>query len=231
MTVKPIQDIVRRENDAQRRQLTRLWREAKINELNFVGITMKSALVTGTFAGAIGWQTVGTLSPYVLAIWYGGLFLVLFSISLAIEQGIALHRLTTSDDALDHISKLLGYKGGTPAAIAASKPPRDRILAWQMPVMLLNISISLFAFGLMAEIFQQYRATHLDVQVEDLAAVLVGKKANDTIGPIKDLAPLMRGSRGTSWLTQPIMAGASKVILVPVAVVSILVLALDLSWL
>lgn len=140
---------------------------------------MKSALVTGAFAGAIGWQTVGTLSPYVLAIWYGGLFLVLFSISLANEQGIALHRLTTSDDALDHISKLLGYKGGTPAAIAASKPPWDQILACQMPVMLLNISISLFAPGLMVEIFQQYRATHLDVQVKDLAAVVVGKKAND----------------------------------------------------
>lgn len=138
---------------------------------------MESALITGAFAAAIGWQTVGTLSPYVLGIWYSGLFLGLFSISLATEQGIALHRLSPSDKGLDHVSKLLGYKGGQPNANA--KPPWAPVLAWQMPVMLLNISISLFGLGLMVQIFQQYRITHLAVQVDDPASFFVAKKANN----------------------------------------------------
>ncbi|OAL32805.1 hypothetical protein AYO20_07762 [Fonsecaea nubica] len=172
MTLDPIQKLVTAAKDDERRQLTRYWRESKLAELNYVGLTsvqdpvgMKivehSALVTSAFASAIGWQTVN-LIPYVLGIWFGGLILVLTSIFIATAQSIAVYRLTTSDEGLDELARLLGYNTQDPGR---SRPRRIQVLAWQMPVMLLNLSITLFLIGLLCQIFNSYTMTRKDVKV------------------------------------------------------------------
>ncbi|KAF2118060.1 hypothetical protein BDV96DRAFT_685665 [Lophiotrema nucula] len=157
LTRSPLEKIVHEINPADRRNLARFWREAKLAELSFVGLT--SALVTGAYASANGWQTVGTIFPYVLGIWYGGLILVLCSISLAAHQSIALYRLTASDDGLDFVCMMLGYDG-----TELPTPSRIQEFAWQMPVMLLNISIQLFVLGMLVHVFHMYRATNENVE-------------------------------------------------------------------
>ncbi|KIW85890.1 hypothetical protein Z517_01283 [Fonsecaea pedrosoi CBS 271.37] len=159
MTLDPIQKLVTAAKDDDRRQLTRNWRESKLAELNYVGLT--SALVTSAFASAIGWQTVN-LIPYVLGIWFGGLILVLTSIFIATAQSIAVYRLTTSDEGLDELAGLLGNNPQDPGS---SQPRRFQVLAWQMPVMLLNLSITLFLIGLLCQIFNSYTMTRKDVKV------------------------------------------------------------------
>ncbi|MCJ1385210.1 hypothetical protein MMC17_008331 [Xylographa soralifera] len=155
--------FVKEPDEATRRTSAKEWREAKLAELNYVGIT--SALVTSAFASAIGWQTITILS-YVMGIWFAGLVLVLTSIYIASSQSITLHRLTKSNAGIDRLCVFFGHNlNATPGNTGNSRLRKSQVLVWQMPVMLLNLSITVFLLGLICQVLNSYTKTRNTVEV------------------------------------------------------------------
>lgn len=61
------------------------------------------------------------------------------------QQSIALHRLSAGEDGLAQVRRLLGYRTSN----GLWEPRRLQILVWQVPVMMLNLSITLLSTGLL----------------------------------------------------------------------------------
>lgn len=120
----------------------------------------QSALISALFAAAFSWYNI-TLQPYtVRAVWYSGLLLALAGISSAMQQSIALHRLSSNTNGLERVRNLLGYsKGGT------WKARHLQIFMWQSAVMLLNVAIFLFILGLFIAILSGARDGTEDYRV------------------------------------------------------------------
>ncbi|KFY18494.1 hypothetical protein V493_08562 [Pseudogymnoascus sp. VKM F-4281 (FW-2241)] len=149
MVYEPIEQLLNADVTL-RDDMTRRWVRAKLDELSFVGLT--SALISALFAAAFSWYNI-TLQPYtVRAVWYSGLLLSLAGISSAMQQSIALHRLSSNTNGLERVRNLLGYsEGGT------WKARHLQIFMWQSAVMLLNVAIFLFILGLFIAILSGAR--------------------------------------------------------------------------
>ncbi|KAI1473277.1 uncharacterized protein F4812DRAFT_45042 [Daldinia caldariorum] len=119
---------------------TRAWRDAKVQELGYVGIT--AAILASLFASAIAWPHVPEDAYDTKGCWYVGLILIVSSIASATQQAITLHRFNTLPNSLSVLRKLLR---------SPNDEKRASILAvyvWQLPVMFLRLGIFLFIIGM-----------------------------------------------------------------------------------
>jgi len=165
MTVEPIEQLVNAPVE-QQNERTKAWKEAKLAEHSFVGLAVRtprissttkfakltyiqSALVSGVCASAFSWFNI-TPQPYsVRSVWYSGLLFALISITVAVQQSVALHRLNSNQDGLAKLRSMLSYKHA-----GVLKARYSQVYIWQTPVMLLNVSIFLFLIGLVIVVFR-----------------------------------------------------------------------------
>ncbi|CAG9990525.1 unnamed protein product [Clonostachys byssicola] len=161
MTLEPIRQLIQETNPSAPGSATRAWREGKLAELTNVGIS--SALVAGVIAAAFSWstETVGSLYPEVKGIWFGALILVLTAINLATMQSTTLQRLGCTDSGIDRIYESLGFLN----VQQVREPKKFQVLIWQMPLMLLNLSTSLVAIGLLLQLWKSFILTSQSLEV------------------------------------------------------------------
>ncbi|KAF2092778.1 hypothetical protein NA57DRAFT_81927 [Rhizodiscina lignyota] len=178
MTFDPIVQILNAATPIQE-QKTRAWIDAKLGELSFVGLTvllrppppsvwlrfrsriLQSALVTAVFAGGFSWNNLTTTGFYmhtVRGVWYGGLAMALVAIALAMQQSVALQRLSSNDSGMEKLRLSFGYPSPS-----GWKPRFVHVFIWQIPVMLLNVSIFLFILGLLI-LMEDFKGMRADDQ-------------------------------------------------------------------
>lgn len=87
----------------------------------------------------------------------------LTSISLAMQQSLAMNRLCCYLDRWKRIRLMLGKPKD---AQGISKPRWTQLYVWQVPIMLLNIGLILFLAGLVAEIFSHFESPLSSVDVK-----------------------------------------------------------------
>ncbi|KAF3906066.1 hypothetical protein ABW21_db0207561 [Orbilia brochopaga] len=131
------------ENNPQELERALQWRRSKVAELAAVNVV--GALIAAVVSSAFTWPAT-TQAPWtVLAAFYGALILSLVAVSTGSQQSIALYRLGESKRALYKLQELLSFTTD-PAAMRA--PTRMQRYLWQIPVMLLNVSVLVFLVGL-----------------------------------------------------------------------------------
>ena len=177
---EPIDALLTAQDEAIRNRLTTVWRDCKINELTTVGYTVRifkvdnelqrnmltrlqSALVASVIASTFSWSQISSSPWTTRAVWYGSLILSMSSISVSTHQVITLHRIGSHPEALEKIRLILGKNvdGG------AMKPRSSQLYVWQIPVMLLTVSIALFIIGLVILVFQTAFALSSRVWTDD----------------------------------------------------------------
>ncbi|MDI1490464.1 MAG: hypothetical protein OHK93_001667 [Ramalina farinacea] len=163
-------------------RLTEKWTDAKLGELQYVGVTVgktaalkrkDNGLVTSTVAAAFSWASIPTDPWSVDACWMSSLVLALTAISLAAQQTIGLNRLRSCENGLLKIRHLLGeapwkqehhsdvshVSDDAKDGFNRTKIKRSQLWAWQTPIMMSNFAILLFIVGLMIAIFARAAAT------------------------------------------------------------------------
>ncbi|KAK3708547.1 hypothetical protein LTR37_011442 [Vermiconidia calcicola] len=164
MTLDPIRQVLSAPapNEDER---TRAWRDAKLAELSYVGLT--SGLITAAVASAFTWSGSGVLTAPVRGLWYSALIVVLAAVSIATQQSIMLHRLGSNSEGMQRLRRSLLRN------VNAQKwePSKMQVLIWQMAVMLLNISISLFGIGLLLQICMEFGKTGEGVETMLMSAL------------------------------------------------------------
>ncbi|KAK4209373.1 hypothetical protein QBC37DRAFT_324064, partial [Rhypophila decipiens] len=151
-TYEPIKSLLNAPTAAEKDLLTATWRDRKLAELSFVGITC--GLVAGVISAAFSWQPVDDIPWSTAGLWYGALLMNLTSICLATQQGVSLNRLSGYSDSLSKIRNLLGSAGFHRQHRVTVTPHWDQLYVWQTPIMLLNVSIILFITGVVILIFE-----------------------------------------------------------------------------
>lgn len=133
------------------------WRADKIQELSVVNTTVRqystllettcqadrdqAALIAGVVSGTFSWSTID-LAPWTAkAMFYCTLFVSLSAVATGSQQSIALNRYGQHQEGLKSLQQLLTDS-------KTGKPSQMQKYVWQLPVMLLNISIALFLIGL-----------------------------------------------------------------------------------
>ncbi|KAH7157995.1 hypothetical protein B0J13DRAFT_185685 [Dactylonectria estremocensis] len=134
------------EDPEERDQLTRNWRDHKIQELRFVGTV--GALLAGCLASTGSWPNVlpdGRDKPWsVRACWYSGLLFALFAVIVSCQQSMRLHRLSAHRDGLQYIrASLTGEKKSE-----GRRPLKRQVYAWEAGVVFLTGSIVCAITGL-----------------------------------------------------------------------------------
>ncbi|RMY96281.1 hypothetical protein D0861_00232 [Hortaea werneckii] len=118
----------------QRDELTKQWRDHKLEELNFIGVV--GALLAGCLTSTGSWPTVlqnGQNSPWtVRTCWYTGIVFALFAVLTAAQQSIRLHRLSAHKDSLKNIRHYMGCK----------------VYGWQASIMFLTLSVAALIIGM-----------------------------------------------------------------------------------
>jgi hypothetical protein len=115
------------------------WRLNKLAELGVVSVT--GALSASVISTAISWPAMSEAPWTTQSLYYSALVLSLASIAAASQQSIILYRIGGHDDGLQKLRKLLRKPG-------SADPKPLQVYIWQMPIMLLNIAVSLFLVGL-----------------------------------------------------------------------------------
>ncbi|KAF2831838.1 hypothetical protein CC86DRAFT_365777 [Ophiobolus disseminans] len=160
-TYDPIEILLNTEDEKERDDLTRKWKDNKLSELNFVGVV--SALLAGVLTSTGSWPNIlpnGQASPWsVRTSWYCGIILALFSILCAADQTVRLHRLSSHRDGLDNIRNLLAKNGKANVVSGRRKPSLIQIMTWQMPVMFLTTATLCMIVGMFLHVWSA--TTHL----------------------------------------------------------------------
>ncbi|KAI1377861.1 hypothetical protein F4677DRAFT_28468 [Hypoxylon crocopeplum] len=141
-TSEPIEDLLQEPNSDEK---TKEWRDAKIQELGYVGVT--SAIVASLFASAFTWPLVPVDAYATQGCWYCGLILILASVATATQQAVTLHRFRARQDSLVYLRKLLRSRRTIEGRDA--KPSKLAMYVWQLPVMSLRLGIYLFILGML----------------------------------------------------------------------------------
>ncbi|KAI0017797.1 hypothetical protein F4780DRAFT_568298 [Xylariomycetidae sp. FL0641] len=120
----------------ERDELTRTWRNHKLEELNFVGVV--GGLLTGCLTSTGAWPDVlsnGQSKPWsVKAFWYSGIIFSVFAVLTAAQQGLRLHRLSAHRDGLSLIRRSMardGVERGSGDGDEPVQPRRVQVYAWQ----------------------------------------------------------------------------------------------------
>ncbi|KAH6892596.1 hypothetical protein B0T10DRAFT_483958 [Thelonectria olida] len=138
----------------QRDELTRNWRDHKIEELRFVGTV--GALLAGCLASTGSWPNIlphDRDKPWgVRACWYSGLVFALFAVVISCQQSMRLHRLSAHRDGLKYIrASLTGQKG--PDGL---RPLVLQLYAWEASLVCLTGSIICAITGLTGLVWVGY---------------------------------------------------------------------------
>jgi hypothetical protein len=132
------------------------WRDDKIQELSVVNVTVskdimlieyrtdrhQAALIAGVVSSAFSWPTIEPAPWTAKAVIYCTLFLSLSALTTGSQQSIVLTRYGRHQEGLEDLKRLLGGK-------TDGEAKRAQEYVWQLPVLLLNVSIGLFVIGLM----------------------------------------------------------------------------------
>jgi hypothetical protein len=143
------------------------WPKAKLSELGIVNVVVSNdtnslsvatgrsrkqgALIAAVVSSAFTWPAAADAPWTVLATFYGALILSLSAVSTGSQQSIALYRLGTSKKRLRQLQRLLE----TTRKTNAHKGRRLQQYLWQVPIMLLNVSILVFLIGLLILIWHR----------------------------------------------------------------------------
>jgi len=158
--------------------VTREWKKAMLNELNFVGIVagLVATIITSFLAGS------PVLSWPVRALFLSALLFVLISISIAAQYTMTLTRLCYNPRSTKRLKRALqkiakekekdteggNREGGqkSPAEINVEgeeeeqattgglQPSRMQLYAWQIPVVLLAVAVLKLVIGLNIWVFE-----------------------------------------------------------------------------
>ncbi|EXA53644.1 hypothetical protein FOVG_01380 [Fusarium oxysporum f. sp. pisi HDV247] len=143
------------------------WRKSILSELTVVNIT--GALIAAVVSSAFSWPTIDDSPWTTRALFYSALILSLVSVSAGSQQSIALYRLGGHDIGLTTLRTLLKGSGKQGAS-------KLQLYVWQMPIMLLNVSILLFVIGLMILIWDRaamQSSWDQDPKVQDFTSLLL----------------------------------------------------------
>jgi len=151
---EPIDILLNTDDKVEQDELTRQWRNHKLEELNFVGIV--SALLTGVLTSTGSWPNIhpnGASVPWpVRTTFYTGIILSLFSILTSASQTIRLHRMSAHRDAPQRIRQLLSgsrkQRDGS-----RSWPRKAQIYAWQLPVTFLTAAVLCMIIGMFTHVW------------------------------------------------------------------------------
>jgi hypothetical protein len=154
------------------------WREGKMSELSTVNLTISSgilasrnvssfvqaALIAAVVSAPFSWPTFSEPPWTARAVFFASLITVLSTVASASQQSIALYRLGQHCESLKLLHKLLQSCARDGSASRLQK------YMWQMPVMLLNISVASLIVGLLILIWDRAAKTPAwddDVKVSD----------------------------------------------------------------
>jgi hypothetical protein len=111
-------------------------------------------------SSSLGWNALGDLLPVVKGLFVGSLITVLASIGLSNQQSTALHRLSSNIDGLDKLCNSLGQR-----VRGKWRPRKLQVLIWQVPSLLLVVSIFLFGLGLNLQVWITFAKSRKDLVV------------------------------------------------------------------
>lgn len=143
------------EDPEERDELTKKWRDHKLQELNFVGTV--GALLSTCLSSTGSWPQVlnnGQNKPWtVRALWFSGLVFALFAVMASGIQSMRLHRLSSHRDGLAMIrAGLAGGSGGSKKGGGSAfgwrrrLPLRFQVYAWDAGQAFLLLSV-IFMIG------------------------------------------------------------------------------------
>ncbi|KAM0189084.1 hypothetical protein ACHAPI_010229 [Fusarium lateritium] len=156
------------EDDKEKKdEMTKNWRNHKLEELNFVGTLVgytpvyhlfppaltvslqKGALLASCLSSTSSWPDVlpnGRNKPWVVrSMWFSGLVFALFSVVVAGIQSMRLHRLSAHPDGLQIIRNSLGRKR---LSDNKSLPSWLQVYAWEFSLAFLVLSVLCMVIGL-----------------------------------------------------------------------------------
>ncbi|KAM0243960.1 hypothetical protein ACHAP5_006723 [Fusarium lateritium] len=128
-------------------EMTKNWRNHKLEELNFVGTL--GALLASCLSSTSSWPDVlpnGRNKPWLVrSMWFSGLVFALFSVVVAGIQSMRLHRLSAHPDGLKIIRNSLGRKR---LSDNKSLPSWLQVYAWEFSLAFLVLSVLCMVVGL-----------------------------------------------------------------------------------
>jgi hypothetical protein len=152
------------------------WSEGQLSELGIVNImvgissqidgtrgllTWQGALVAAIVSSVFSWPTIADCPWTAKALFYATLVLSLFAVTTGFQQSVTLMRYSKHPEGLALLQKQFQTASKTAAG-------RVHLFVWQIPIMLVNISIGMFLLGVL-------------ILVWDIAAQKWGKDL--TVGP------------------------------------------------
>lgn len=130
----------------ERDELTKGWRDHKIEELNFVGTV--GALLASCLSSTSAWPDVlnnGQDKPWtVRALNFSGLLFALFAVGIAGLQTMRLHRLSSHRDGLKKIRAGLAREKTS----EGWRPHKFQVYAWEASQAFLVTSVALMVTGI-----------------------------------------------------------------------------------
>ncbi|KAJ4253875.1 hypothetical protein NW762_010272 [Fusarium torreyae] len=139
--------MLNEDDDKQKDELTKNWRNHKLEELNFVGTL--GALLASCLSSTNSWPDVlsnGRNKPWpVRTLWFSGLVFALFSVVIAGIQSMRLHRLSAHPDGLQFIRNGLGRKRRSDNK---AHPNWLQVYAWEFSLAFLVLSVLCLVVGL-----------------------------------------------------------------------------------
>lgn len=143
------------ETDEERDELTKQWRDHKLEELNFVGIV--GALLAGCLTSTGSWPTIlpnGRSIPWtVTTCWYTGIVFALFSVLTAALQAICLHRLSAHKHGLRNICQAITSQPKNVGDAMEVRPRWTQVLGWQARIVFLMMSVLAMILGMCTKIW------------------------------------------------------------------------------
>ncbi|CAG1966568.1 unnamed protein product [Fusarium graminearum] len=128
-------------------EMTKNWRNHKLEELNFVGTL--GALLASCLSSTSSWPDVlpnGKSKPWLVrGLLYGGLVLALFSVVTAGVQSMRLHRLSAHPDGLEKIRNSLGRRRRSDNK---ALPSWLHVYAWEFSLAFLVLAVLCMVVGL-----------------------------------------------------------------------------------
>ncbi|KAM0300191.1 hypothetical protein ACHAPM_006499 [Fusarium culmorum] len=128
-------------------EMTKNWRNHKLEELNFVGTL--GALLASCLSSTSSWPDVlpnGKSKPWLVrGLLYSGLVLALFSVVTAGVQSMRLHRLSAHPDGLEKIRNSLGRRRRSDNK---ALPSWLHVYAWEFSLAFLVLAVLCMVVGL-----------------------------------------------------------------------------------
>ena len=108
---------------------------------------VQAALIAAVVSAAFSWPAIDSAPWTAKAAFYATLILSLVAVSIGSQQSIALARFGGQKNGLKKLQDLLKNREGTASG--------RQLYLWQLPVMILNISILGFLIGLLIIVWNQ----------------------------------------------------------------------------